>query len=312
MAKPILKMYDNEKTYQELFEDYIALIKIQGMAEETIRTYYYHHKYFMKFIGYDIKCNDIDISLLNNYKMMLLDRKLSKVTINSYLSNIRPVLRYGMNNGYISQFIITGVKEEEKIKELYTEAELKILLVKPAINKTSFPVYRNWVIINFLLATGVRAKELRNIKIKDVDFENMLIALQVTKNKKARYIPLSTGISRILTEYMTFRKGKADNYLFCNQFGEQLPRTTLQMSITKYCKRRGVNKYSLDLFRHTFATNYLKYGGDIFTLKRILGHFSMRMVNHHYLQLQTKDLQDNIDKFNPLDNIIKGEKLNLK
>jgi len=71
MAKPILKMYDNEKTYQELFEDYIALIKIQGMAEETIRTYYYHHKYFMKFIGYDIKCKDIDISLLNNYKMML-------------------------------------------------------------------------------------------------------------------------------------------------------------------------------------------------------------------------------------------------
>lgn len=239
MAKPILKMYDDEKMYQELFEDYIASIKIQGMAEETIRTYYYHHKYFMKFIGYDIQCKDIDISLLNNYKMMLLDRNLSKVTINSYLSNIRPVLRYGMNNGYISQFIITGVKEEEKIKELYTGAELELLLVKPRMNNCSFSVYRSWVIINFFLATGVRAKELRNIKIKDVDLNNMLIALQVTKNKKARYIPLSTGISRILTEYMTFRKGKDDNYLFCNQFGEQLPRTTLQMSITKYCKKKG-------------------------------------------------------------------------
>ena len=39
MAKTALKMYDNEKMYQELFEDYIALIKIHGMAEETIRKY---------------------------------------------------------------------------------------------------------------------------------------------------------------------------------------------------------------------------------------------------------------------------------
>ena len=82
MAKPILKMYDNEKVYQELFEDYIASIKIQGMAEETIRTYYYHHKYFMKFIGYDIKCKDIDVKLLNNYKMMLLDKNLSEEIVN--------------------------------------------------------------------------------------------------------------------------------------------------------------------------------------------------------------------------------------
>ena len=70
--------------------DYIVLVKIQGMAEEIIRTYYYRHKYFMKFIGYDIKYKDIDISLLNNYRMMLLDRKI-KVTINGYLSNIRPI-----------------------------------------------------------------------------------------------------------------------------------------------------------------------------------------------------------------------------
>ena len=41
MAKPILKMYDDEKMYQELFEDYIALIKIQGMAEEVLcRSYF--------------------------------------------------------------------------------------------------------------------------------------------------------------------------------------------------------------------------------------------------------------------------------
>lgn len=50
----------------------------------------------------------------------------------------------------------------------------------------TFAVYRNWVLVNFLLATGIRAKELRELLTKDLDLVNGYISLAHTKNRKAR------------------------------------------------------------------------------------------------------------------------------
>lgn len=78
------------------------------------------------------------------------------------------------------------------------------------------------------------------------------------------------------------------------------------MSITKYAKKIGVNRYSLHLFRHTFATRYITNGGNPFKLKKILGHATMKMVNH-YISLNNKDLINDIDDYNPLDAIVEKE-----
>ncbi|WP_185966807.1 tyrosine-type recombinase/integrase [Clostridium sp. HBUAS56017] len=98
-------------------------------------------------------------------------------------------------------------------------------------------------------------------------------------------------LHKVLVEYLQVRGGKSNDYLFCTSYGERIPRTTLQMGITKYAKRRGVFRYSLHLFRHTFATLFLREGGDIYTLKRLLGHSSYRMTEY-YLHLAGKDLNN--------------------
>lgn len=255
-------------------------------------------------------CSEINQSVIDEYKLHLMENKLSSVSINSYIKNIRPVIKYGIELGYIRNMTFRAVKEEAKIKPIYTPEELAILLKKPNMKKCSFAEFRNWVIINFLLGTGVRAKELRNIKIKNVDLDNDLISLQVTKNRKARYIPIPPTLNRVLTEYIPLRQAKCDEeYLFCTQYGDMMPRTTLQLGITKYCKRRGLNKYSLHLFRHAYVSYYIK-NGNPFVLQRILGHQSMKMVNH-YLQMNTKDLQENIALHNPLEQFSKN-RINVK
>lgn len=312
MGKPKLTIYKQvDKSYQELYEDYLKVAKIRNLSPVTIRTYKYHHNYWFQFVHEGLMCSEINQKLIDEYRLHLLEKGLNAVSVNSYISNISPVIKYGIEMGYIAKSIsFKQLTEEQKIKPIYTQEELAILLKKPNMRKCSFAEYRNWVIINFLLGTGVRARELRNIKMKDVDLDNDLISLQVTKNRKARYIPIPPTLNKVLTEYIPLRQAKCEeDYLFCNQYGEMMPRTTLQIAITKYCKRRKVNKYSLHLFRHTFATHYIK-NGNPFVLQRILGHQSMKMVNH-YLQMNTKDLQENIALYNPLEQFSKN-RINVK
>jgi integrase/recombinase XerD len=64
--------------------------------------------------------------------------------------------------------------------------------------------------------------------------------------------------------------------------------------------RRGVEKTSIHLFRHTFSKKWIKNGGDIFRLQKILGHSSMKVVRE-YVNMFNDDLKDNFDRFNPLE-----------
>jgi integrase/recombinase XerD len=64
----------------------------------------------------------------------------------------------------------------------------------------------------------------------------------------------------------------------------------LKLAIGKYNQKRGVNKTSVHLFRHTFAKNWITNGGDIFRLQKILGHSSIEMVKE-YVEMFSDDLK---------------------
>ena len=145
-----------------------------------------------------------------------------------------------------------------------------------------------------------RLETLLHIKIGDVDFAEREIRLTKLKNRRQYTIPLSAQLSKVLREYLLYRKGKPDDYLFCSSFGNQLNRGTLQKQITVYNHSRGVERTSIHAFRHTFAKNWILNGGDILSLQTILGHSSMEMVKE-YVALFGKDLQNGFDSHNPLD-----------
>jgi integrase/recombinase XerD len=81
--------------------------------------------------------------------------------------------------------------------------------------------------------------------------------------------------------------------------------------IAKFNASRGVKKSSVHLFRHTFGSRYIENGGNPLKLQRILGHSSMRMVNH-YVHLDTNSLKDDIDRYNPLEKFSKTKKTKIK
>ncbi len=284
--------------YNDLYLLYVNECRLKNLSEITIKGYSFAHKYFLQYAGKNLKCSDVTQDLINSYILNLKDR-LKPQTVNSYIFKISPVVKYGIQRGYIKDNItFTHLVEQEHIKEIYTNEELKKLLIRPQGN--SFAQYRTWVIINFLLATGIRALELRNLLIGDIDLKNGIVTLQHTKNRKARIIPIPSSLSNILFEYLRIRNGAKSDVLFCNIYGEPLPRTTLQLSVAKYCKKRGVEKHSLHLFRHTFITLSVRKGMSPILLKRITGHSNFKILDNYY-SFNPTDLVNVVDEYNPLE-----------
>ena len=181
----------------------------------------------------------------------------------------------------------------------YTDKELQALLKKPNMRHCSFTEYKVWVMTNFLLSTGIRQHSLINIKIKDLDFDNSVVYINVTKNRKPLIIPLNSDIQKILQEYLKYRKGEAEEYLFCNVFGKQLKRSAVYHAFYDYNKNRGVEKTGIHRYRHTFAKKWILIGGNVVTLQQILGHSSLD-ITQNYLNLLVSDIQKDVEEFNIL------------
>ena len=297
-------------SYNDLYFLYVNDCKLRNISDITIKGYEFAHGKFKDFAGENLKCEDITQDLINDYILELKDKHKPQ-TVNSYMFKISPVVKFGIKRGYIKDIIeFTHLVEQEHFKEIYTTRELEILLKKPEGN--SFAQYRTWVIINLLLATGVRAKELRELRIMDVDVVEAVLTLNHTKNRKPRAIPIPTSLVITLTEYLRIRAGVGEEPLFCNIFGEPLPRTTLQISVVKYCRARGVEKTSLHLFRHTFITLSVRKGISPLFLKRITGHSNLKTLNQYY-NFDISDLVNIVDEYNPLEDFkAKGKKFTMK
>lgn len=161
---------------------------------------------------------------------------------------------------------------------------------------------RNRAIILMLLDTGIRATELCELTIGDVDIENGRVHVIHGKGDKERFLPFSNRTGQALWRYLTRReKPKQDDPLFETIYGRHLSRTELAHILSNIGNRAGVEKAHPHRFRHTFAINYLRNSGDPFTLQEILGHSTMEIVKI-YLKLAETDLASAHRRASPVDN----------
>ena len=286
-------------TIEETFSDFIISRKTKGLAEKTLQSYQSQFQAVARHMDVKMDIATLQKADLDAMIISMRDAHLSPNSIISYTRTLKSFFSWCNEQG-ITRLNIPLYKAEETVKETYSDAELAALLKKPDIRKATFAEYRDWVIINFLLNCGSRAATVRAIQIRDVDLDGGMVFYRHTKNRKAQVIPLCSAMVAILREYLRHRGGEAADYLFCTETGSQLTENGLRQSIARYNTRRGVQKTSIHLFRHTFARKYLiDCGGDAFTLQKLLGHSTLAMTKH-YCAIFDADLTKNYDNFSPL------------
>lgn len=291
---------ENNITFEDGCNLYLDYCKQRNLSNGTIKHYTQSFTQFYKFFEPEIPISKFNEQLYNRYVLYLRNTLNNDISINSYLRDLITVMHYLMNNDYIDTFEMKTIKTSKSNIETYTDDELRILLKKPNIRKCKFIEYQCWVITNFLFCTGVRQRSLMNIKIKDIDFNNNVLYVNVTKNRKPIIIPLNTTLINILKEYLKHRQHKTEeDYLFCNVFGQQLVKSTCYHMLYTYNKNRGVETTGIHRYRHTFAKQWILSGGNVVTLSRLLGHSNLN-ITENYIHLLVSDLNKQVNEINLL------------
>lgn len=291
---------DYEYTIDYCFKEFLFNQEEKGNSPATIDYYKRFYKKFYNFLmSYELDPTETPIASFTKLKglQLLFVKSMGEVsvqTVNNYLRGYRSFGNYCEEIGYIEGFKCPIKEVEPQIKQVYSDKEINKLLVKPKI--ANFTEYRNYVIINLMLSTGARCNTLLNIKISDVNFDEKTIVFNTTKAHRVIQIPLDNIVVRVLKEYVNYwGESSEKGYLFFNEYGEQLTRGGLTKAIATYNQRRGVEKTSLHLFRHTFAKRWIQSGKDIFSLKKILTHSELAMVER-YSNIYTEDLRDAVNQ----------------
>lgn len=299
-------------TFEEGCNKYLEYCRQRNLRQGTINHYRQSYVQFFKFFEPSTPIEEIDEDAYKRYVLYLRSTLNNDVSINSYLRDFITTMHYLMNEGYIQSYKMQAIKVDKSHIETYNEQELQLLLKKPNIKKCSFIEYQAWVMTNFLFSTAVRQRSLMYIKVKDIDFDNNVVYVNVTKNRKPLIVPLNQTMVNILREYLKYRNHKSDDdYLFCNVFGQQLVKSTCYHMLYEYNKRRGVETTGIHRYRHTFAKQWILSGGNVVSLSQLLGHSSLE-ITQNYIHLLVSDVAKQVDEINVLDKFYSRTHISLK
>ncbi len=312
------KLMKLEQHYQEwksdftidyCFTSFLVYLMEKGDAKITISNYRYFYRKYCMFLEEMFKATpkEMTVELLETqpHQALFMDwlkkTGIQQSTINCHLRNLRAFGKWCVEEGYLLDFKCPIKNVETPIKEVYTTAELQRLLVKPPI--TDFIDYRAYCMVLLMLNTGARRRTISNIRICDFEEDTGYINFNTTKTGKVVRLGLDRKAKRDIIEFLHYYRldkgAEPNDFLFCNEYGEQLHPNSITIAIAKYNTKRGVEKTSVHLFRHTFAKNWITSGGDIISLARVLTHKELDMVKR-YSNLYAGDIKKEIEEHSVL------------
>ncbi len=145
---------------------------------------------------------------------MQQDPKKKDVTIASYCRSVRAFIYWLQDNHCCSEFSMGIPKYQKEIKETYTDAELSVLLTKPNEKTCSEVDYQTWVLINVIVATGLRLSSALNIKVSFYIAKDKKIYIKTTKNKKGQVAYINDEVCRTLNQYIKRFELTDSDYIF--------------------------------------------------------------------------------------------------
>lgn len=254
---------------------------------------------------------DITPTHVRAYLVHLQTRGLKDTTQHAHARGIRTWLNWLVAEGDLDASPMRKVampRLEKRIPPPFTPEEVQALLA--ACDRKTVLGARNYALCLVLLDSGLRASEVVSLKVGDIDPRTGL-ATVMGKGRKMRQVVLGAkargAILKMLGHRPEVRQGDP-LWLAYNNRGEPVGRLTthgLQVTLRRLGRKAGVVPCGPHRFRRTFALWCLRNGMDIETLRLLMGHSSLAVLQR-YLALAGEDLQRAHAAHSPVDRLMGG------
>lgn len=221
-----------------------------------------------------------DERTLHAFVIRMREAGLKASSCNNRIRAVNAFLRWAG-----SPLKIPRLKEEQRVLPTFSRHDI----TKFASFRPNSPTrLRLQCIVLTLADTGCRIDEAVSLHWDDIDFDNLLLTLQ-GKGGKERKVPFSFELRRFL--WRLHQKWNHD-LVFATRSGRKLGRRVVLRDVKLLCRELAIKipERTLHAIRHTFAVEYLRRGGSVFHLQKVLGHSSLEMTRK-YVNLVTEDLQ---------------------
>lgn len=314
--------------FEYMMEDYSLYCISKNLSQKTLKSYEQTLSLFALFLEKELNITSfeqVETKHIRQYIKFLQERgkytvatanrdknfpenredygqELSPNTINNYIRNIKVFFNFMVEERFIRDSPAERIKylrKEEKIKEAITREELKKILDQ--FDVLTLNGHRDYIITKLLVSTGARIGETLSLTDDDIDWKNGLLIFKNTKNKKEKVGYLTNKMSYELRRWINFREKYSqypNEWLFPTNRGTQLQVTSYGASLRRAGERAGIPNVHAHRLRATFAIEYLRNGGSIYVLSRLLDHSSVETTKI-YLNISEQELRKEFLKYHP-------------
>jgi integrase/recombinase XerD len=285
-------------------EQFIEAKQAQRLSKNTLIEYNRTLRYFKEFFENEdplmSAITQVDIRKFMN----TLDHLSKKSLLNVHIG-LSSLWHWASDEGLCTDNIMHKVARprpeiravqpfsHEEVDRLFNGICFSIEYSRPGKRSCSSRLpyyYRTRAILLVLLDNGIRENELCHIRAKDLDGTTIKV---FGKGAKERIVPISDCTFLAIQEYIQQERPgdppQNEEFVFITKSGKPIMGDQLYHMVLKIGLRTGVKAYP-HKFRHTFAINFLRNGGNIYALQAILGHASLEMVKR-YLAIANADIE---------------------
>ena len=260
--------------------EYLEYLKYQkNYSDETIHSYSIDIEEFLDYINSEcINICEVGYDVVKAWLIHLDEKKNKSTTVSRKISSLRGFYKYLINNKVMNSnpfSLVSLPKKERHLPRFFYYNELEEMFQVPKLNTALGQ--RDRLLLEMLYATGVRVSELVNIKVSDINGEEIKV---LGKGNKERIVEFGDYAESILELYLN--EGyksinvKKSEYLFLNNRGGKLTTRGVRSILDNIINKTTIDKkISPHMLRHTFATHLLNEGCDLLTVQELLGHESL-------------------------------------
>ena len=294
--------------YFNVFKEY--LITIKNYSNNTVVNYLIDLEDFDNFLKKEeLAANVLEAKrerLARHYLAFLEESGYSKKSIARKISSVRTFYNYMLKEGHVESNIFENLdipKIPKRLPKVISDNEIDYLF--KAIDKNSLLGYRNYLILDMLFSCGLRASEIIDMKIADIQINRKQILIH-GKGSKDRYVPIHDLLVEEIKEYMTVIRpkliSKSDletQQFFLNYRGECLTTRGLRVILNKILEDANETyRITPHMLRHSFATTMLNHGADLRVVQELLGHEHLK-TTQIYTEVSNQVLKEKFASMHP-------------